>query len=98
MANQLPTADEAFGPAPLPIDETVPPEEEAERVTPRHEGRISIWVGGSNVGYRIRQAVFLLTSLCSVTGKEECSKAKIADYRRRCERAVGSPGIHRSLR
>ena len=38
MANQLPTADESFGPAPLSIDETVPPEEEAERVTPRHEG------------------------------------------------------------
>ena len=38
MANQRPTADDAFGPAPLPIDETFPPEEEAERVTPRHEG------------------------------------------------------------
>ena len=33
MANQLPTADEAFGPAPLPIDEPFPREEEAERVT-----------------------------------------------------------------
>jgi hypothetical protein len=41
MANQLPTADEAFGPAPLP------PEEDAERETPRHEGGpTSIRTGG----------------------------------------------------
>src|SRR5215467_14503534 len=79
LANQLPTADETFGPASLPIDETFPPRGRsgARDAAPRR-GPSSIWAGGFKCRYRTnQQAVFLLTSLRGVTARRSVRMRKL---------------------